>query len=81
MAIERRTTIPPDYQRLLRYLTDDQVLALGDLQNEGWDLYAVRRPSAVETLTLILSPNDELYVMKDNGELEYAPDIRVRKSA
>ncbi len=81
MPLERRKRSGPSRQQLFGLLTEEQKQALSHLERHGWSLLAIRWLFHQKTITLLKAPDERVLVLKEDGILENASDIKIRKSA
>ncbi len=81
-AKDRRKGVTPVPMDLQRYLNDDQMATLRQLENYGWELIFLRRPLFLEpTLVLKHVESGCMAVLDDHGELVQDPDISLRDNS
>ncbi len=82
MEAEKRTgqpPVPPNYRNVL---SPDQMMTLRQLENFGWEVAFVRRPSQHEKVIVVSSTAQRrIGVLDNDGQLNLEPDIRIREQA
>ena len=78
-SVERRgrmPAIPPNYRTMLN---QDQKNALRNIENFGWQLAFVRRPSFETPVFVVSSPDHQRFaVLEGDGEVNMNPDLVLR---
>lgn len=82
MEAEKRlghSPVPPNYRN---GLSPDQMMTLRQIENFGWEVAFVRRPS-LYTKVIVVSSADrgKLGVLESDGQLNLEPGIRFREQA
>ena len=77
---ERRHKEPPIPEHLDRYLNQQQMNALTQVENFGWRMAFVRRPMFQPVLAVLQnSDNPGRYaVLRDDGEIDFDPQVTIR---
>lgn len=68
--------VPDNYESLLNAT---QLMTLRNIENRGWKLYFIRRDGLQVPVPAVISADgNKIAVIEDGGNLNTAPDIRVR---
>lgn len=79
MENEKRNQQNPIPADLTEHLNADQILALRQIENYGWNLKFVRRPPFQESVTVVTGPGGEpIGVLETDGTINKDPDIIIR---
>ncbi len=82
MEAEKRlghSPVPPNYRNAL---SPDQMMTLRQIENFGWEVAFVRRPSLHRKVIVVSSADrGKLGVLENDGQLNLEPGIRFREQA
>lgn len=79
MDQDKRHNSEPIPSNLEDWLTQDQVMALKQVENFGWSLKFVRRPAFQDPVVVLYSADgNKIGVMGKDGKIDMNPDIKVR---
>ena len=79
MDNEKRHNDDPIPENLEDWLTQDQLDALKQIRNFGWELKFVRRPAFQDPVAIIFCDNGKkIGVLEKDGKIDMNPDITIR---
>lgn len=71
-----RTPVPPNLKAVL---TDEQLHALNNVENFGWQLAFIRQPMFQEPIAVVVSPDHQRHgVLELDGAVNLDSDIVIR---
>ena len=71
--------VPPNYRNAL---SPDQMMTLRQIENFGWEVAFVRRPSLTEKVIVVSSADhNKLGVLENDGQLNLEPGLKFREHA
>jgi len=76
---ERRRPLTPQQAALRRELNEAQILTLVGLENFGWELKFVRRPTFQSSVPVVFDSDRKKYaVLEADGTLNENPGFKIR---
>lgn len=76
---ERRGSRAPVPPNLKGILTEEQLLALNNVENFGWQLAFIRQPMFQQPIAVVVSPDHQRHaVLELDGQVNLNPDIVIR---
>jgi hypothetical protein len=79
MDKEKRHGNDPIPENLEDWLTQDQLDALNQVGNFGWQLKFIRRPVFQDPIVILISNNGEkIGLLEKDGRIKMDPDITIR---
>jgi hypothetical protein len=76
---ERRGSRAPVPANLKALLSDEQLLALNNVENFGWQLAFIRQPMFEQAIAVVVSPDHQRHaVLEIDGEVNLNPEIIIR---
>ena len=76
---EKRRDADPIPENLEDWLSQDQLDALKQLENFGWQLQYIRRPAFQDPIVIIYCrDNNKFGILEKDGKIDTDPDIVIR---
>lgn len=73
-----QSPIPPNLESMIN---PDQLMTLRQIENFGWQVAFVRRPSFHENIVVVSGTDAQKFgVLEDTGELNLQAEIKIRRS-
>ena len=79
MDNEKRHGDDPIPKNIEDWLTQDQLDALNQISNFGWELKFVRRPAFQDPIAVVYrADGNKIGVLQKDGKIDMSPDITIR---
>lgn len=79
MENEKRHNDDPIPKNLGDWLSQDQLDALKQIENFGWQLKFIRKPAFQDPIVIIYCPDgNKIGLLERNGKIDMKPDIVLR---